>query len=46
LAGLMADGAGTTILMAAAGFVYILAGLVAWALLAKPLRQAAAPATS
>ncbi|MGD8857799.1 MAG: MFS transporter [Chloroflexota bacterium] len=46
LAGLMADGAGTSMLMAVAAAFYILAGLVAWVLLSKPLRQAAAAAAS
>jgi hypothetical protein len=46
LAGLLADGAGTSMLMAAAAAIYVLAGLVAWALLSKPLRRAAMAATS
>jgi predicted MFS family arabinose efflux permease len=46
LAGFLADGAGTSMLMAAAAVFYVLAGLVAWALLSKPLRQAAMAAAS
>jgi len=46
LAGFLADGAGISILMAAAALFYVLAGLVAWAMLNKPLRQAAMAAAS
>jgi MFS family permease len=46
LAGFLADGAGVSVLMATAALIYILAGLVAWAMLSKPLRQATMAATS
>lgn len=46
LAGFMADTVGTSTLMAAAAMIYVLAGVVAWTLLSKPLRRMAAAAAS
>lgn len=46
LAGFMADTVGTSMLMAAAAMIYVLAGVVAWILLSKPLRRMAAAAAS
>jgi predicted MFS family arabinose efflux permease len=46
LAGVMADSLGSSSLMASAAVIYVIAGLLGWVLLSKPLSQAAAPATS
>ena len=46
LAGVMADSLGSSSLMASAAVIYVVAGLLGWVLLSKPLSQAAAPATS
>ena len=45
LAGVMADSLGSSSLMASAAVIYVIAGLLGWVLLSKPLSQAAAPAT-
>ena len=46
LAGFIADSLGTSFLMAASAIIYIIAGVVAWFLLSKPLGRVAAAATS
>ncbi|UCG25329.1 MAG: MFS transporter [Chloroflexota bacterium] len=46
LAGVMADSLGSSSLMASAAVIYVVAGLLGWVLLSKPLSQAAAPAAS
>ena len=44
LAGVMADSLGASSLMASAAVIYVVAGLLGWVLLNKPLSRAAAPA--
>jgi len=47
LAGALADSLGSSILMATAAIIYVFAGLLAWVLLSKPLKeQVAAPVAS
>jgi len=46
LAGLMADTVGTSLLMAASAIIYVVAGVVAWFLLSKPLSRVATAATT
>jgi predicted MFS family arabinose efflux permease len=46
LAGALADSLGSSVLMAIAAISYVVAGLLAWVLLSKPLSRAAAPAAS
>ena len=46
LAGFMADSLGSSLLMAAAAAIYVVAGVLGWALLSKPLSRVAAAATS
>lgn len=46
LAGVFADAAGTSWLMAAAALIYVLSGLVSWAKLSKPLSRVSVAATS
>jgi hypothetical protein len=45
LAGVFADAAGTSWLMAAAALIYVLSGLVSWAKLSKPLSRVSVAAT-
>jgi len=45
LAGVMANSLGSSSLMASAAVIYVIAGLLGWVLLSKPLSQVAAPAT-
>ncbi|HSG18318.1 MAG TPA: MFS transporter [Anaerolineae bacterium] len=45
LAGMLADTLGASALMASAAVIYVVAGMLGWVLLSKPLSQAAAPAT-